>query len=445
MSDTVTRARRPPTVVRYAKTRVTVSRGPDTGANATLAGSSVRVGTASENELVLRDDTVSRQHCELEAVPTGVRVFDRGSTNGVHLGGVRLYDAIVPVDARLRLGDTELTLTPLGETVDKIQASTDRFGDLLGCSPRMRELFAELERIAPTDATVLLEGETGTGKDVAAESLHQESSRAEGPFVVFDCGAVAPTLIESELFGHERGAFTGAVQARAGVFEQAHQGTLFLDEIGELPKDLQPKLLRALERREIRRVGGSRTVEVDVRVIAATNRSLRHEVHKNNFRPDLYYRLSTALVQMPPLRERMEDLPQLVAHFLAMERPPRSIDDVSPLAWEMLRAHRWPGNVRELRNAVQRLSFRPNRPIEDTVSGLAVRGPAAGGLVGPGGEIQPLRLARRDASDAFERAYLTGVLASTTGNVTRAAAKAEVSRQMMQKLMKKHGIGESRS
>jgi DNA-binding NtrC family response regulator len=148
---------------------------------------------------------------------------------------------------------------------------------------------------------------------------------------------------------------------------------------------------------------------------------------------------------MPPLRERMEDLPQLVAHFLAMERPPRSIDDVSPLAWEMLRAHRWPGNVRELRNAVQRLSFRPNRPIEDTVSGLAVRGLAAGGLVGPGGEIQPLRLARRDASDAFERAYLTGVLASTTGNVTRAAAKAEVSRQMMQKLMKKHGIGESRS
>jgi transcriptional regulator with GAF, ATPase, and Fis domain len=440
MSDAVTRARRPPTVVRYAKTRVTVTRGPDTGAVATLAGGSVRVGTASDNDLVLRDDTVSRQHCELEAVAAGIRVFDRGSTNGVHLAGARIYDAVVPVDARLRLGDTELTLLPLAETVDKVQASTDRFGDLLGKAPRMRELFAELERIAPTDATVLLEGETGTGKDVAAESIHQESSRAEGPFVVFDCGAVAATLIESELFGHERGAFTGAVQARSGVFEQAHGGTLFLDEIGELPKDLQPKLLRALERREIRRVGGSRTIEVDVRVLAATNRSLRHEVHRNNFRPDLYYRLSTALVQMPPLRERMEDLPLLVSHFLAMERPPRSIDDVSSMAWEMLRAHRWPGNVRELRNAVQRLSFRPNRPIEETTSGLSVHGSAVHGSGVSPGEIQPLRMARRDASDAFELSYLSAVLASTGGNVTRAAAKAEVSRQMMQKLMKKHGL-----
>ena len=194
-----------------------------------------------------------------------MRVRDLGSTNGVFAGGVRFYDAVVPFDSRLRLGDTELGLSALAETVEREQTTRDRFGDLLGASPRMRELFADLERIAATDVTLLIEGETGTGKEIVAESVHRASARAAGPFVVFDCGAVTPTLVESELFGHERGAFTGATHAHAGVCEQADGGTLFLDELGELPKELQPKLLRAIEKRQVRRLGGTKTIAFDAR------------------------------------------------------------------------------------------------------------------------------------------------------------------------------------
>src|SRR5579864_8515589 len=216
-----TRVRGPRIVVRYAKVRIDVVRGPDTGTSMEVAGQTVKVGTADDNQLILSDDSVSRTHCELEPAAGGMRVRDLESTNGVFAGGVRLYDAVVPFDSHLRLGDTELALSALSETVEREQTTRDRFGDLLGASPRMRELFADLERIASTDVTLLIEGETGTGKDIVAESVHGASARAGGPFVVFDCGAVSPTLIESELFGHERGAFTGAAHAHAGVCEQA--------------------------------------------------------------------------------------------------------------------------------------------------------------------------------------------------------------------------------
>jgi transcriptional regulator with PAS, ATPase and Fis domain len=356
-----------------------------------------------------------------------------GSTNGVTIGAYRLYDAVVPLDVPLTIGDTDIVVQALGDTVDREQAETDRFASVLGRSARMRELFADLGRIAPTDYTVLIEGETGTGKDLVAEAIHRASPRSEGPFVVFDAAAVAPSLVESELFGHERGAFTGASTARAGVFEQAHHGTIFLDELGELPKDLQPKLLRALEKRQVRRVGGSRTMDVDVRVIAATNRNLRSEVARGQFREDLYFRLATAHVVVPPLRDRMDDLPLLVERFLAEERPPRTLADVPPHVWQMFQAHRWPGNVRELRNAVQRLALTPNRPLREVDAAVAVSAPDA--------RLLALPEARREAGDAFERAYLQAVLARTGGNVTRAAAIAEVSRQMLQKLMRKHGVG----
>jgi transcriptional regulator with PAS, ATPase and Fis domain len=284
--------------------------------------------------------------------------------------------------------------------------------------------------------TVLIEGETGTGKEVVAESLHAASRRAQGPFVVFDCGAVAPSLIESELFGHERGAFTGAVAARAGVFEQAEGGTLFLDELGELPKDLQPKLLRALERREVRRLGSQRVLPVDVRLVAATHRNLAAEVQRGNFRQDLYYRLAAARVRVPPLRDRMEDLPLLVGHFLGKSKPPRSAQEVPSQVWELLRAHRWPGNVRELAHAVERFLVTPERVLAEPAPATPIE--VAMEASGP---AQPLREARREASEAFERAYVNGVLRRTQGNVTRAAAIAEVSRQMLQKLMRKHGVG----
>jgi transcriptional regulator with GAF, ATPase, and Fis domain len=436
----LTRAKDGPTVVRYSKTRVSVVAGPDSGQIREIVSSTLRIGTSSDNDLVLRDDTVSRHHCAIEPVDGGVRVRDEGSTNGIWLSGVRVIDAVTTGSVQLRLGDTVLALEALPETVPREQATTPRFGDLLGRSARMRELFADLARIAPTDVTLLIEGETGTGKELVAESVHRESHRGGGPFVVFDCSAVAPTLAESELFGHERGAFTGAVASRAGVFEQADGGTIFLDELGELPRDLQPKLLRVLEKRQVRRLGSQKTIPVDVRLIAATNRNLAVEVGAGNFREDLYFRIAAAHVRVPPLRDRLEDLRLLTAHFLSRATPPRSIDDVPSQVWDMFCAHRWPGNVRELSNAVQRLLVTPERALSPlTASSCSPSRPPP--PFPDGAPTVPLRIARREASDAFERSYLEAVLEKTSGNVTRAAAIAEVSRQMIQKLMRKHGIG----
>jgi DNA-binding NtrC family response regulator len=446
MSEGPTRARPLPTVVRYAKVRVSVTRGPDTGLFIESAGTPVRIGTSAENDLVLTDDTVSRRHAELQPSPLGMRIRDVESTNGIIMGGLRIKDAFVPGDFQIALGETWIAVNWLAETVDREQVASDRFGDVLGKSPKMRELFADLERIAPTDVTLLVEGETGTGKDLIAESVHAHGGRSRGPFVVFDCGAVAPSMVESELFGHERGAFTGAHQTHVGVFEQASGGTLFIDEIGELPLELQPKLLRALEKREIRRIGGRQTIAVDVRIVAATNKNLRAEIQQGRFRQDLYFRLAAAHVMVPPLRDRMEDLELLVQHFLTLERTGRQLADVPAHVWEMFRNHRWPGNVRELRNAVQRLTVTPDRPLhhhDPHVGGSEASSVARTSWVRDG-VVVPLRIARREAGDDFERGYLEAVLERTGGNVTRAAALAEVSRQMMQKLMRKHGMGEGR-
>jgi transcriptional regulator with PAS, ATPase and Fis domain len=297
----------------------------------------------------------------------------------------------------------------------------------------MSELFARLAEVAPSELNVLVSGETGTGKELVAQCLHQGSSRAQGPFVVFDCSAVAATLAESELFGHERGAFTGAVCGRAGVFEQAHGGTLLLDELGELPKDLQPKLLRVLERREVRRLGSSRVIPIDIRLVAATHRNLRAEVARGAFRDDLYFRVAGALLDVPPLRERLDDLPALVEHFLSEAAPPRDLRSVPAETWQQFRRHQWPGNVRELRNAVGRLLLSPERALpehdlfEDAAPVSSI-------------ELRALRLARREVIDRFERSYVTTLLKRTQGNVSAAAAIAQVSRQSIHKLIAKHGL-----
>jgi transcriptional regulator with PAS, ATPase and Fis domain len=426
--------------IRYARTRLTVTKGPDAGLTFEGAGRLVRVGTSVESDVQLSDDTVSRRHCEIELVENGFRVRDVGSTNGVRVGTARVYDASFDNAVELLLGETTIAITPLSETEDRERTNAQRFGDLIGASRKMRELFAELERFAPTNISVLIEGETGTGKDVVAESIHRASTRADGPYVVFDCSAVAPSLVESELFGHERGAFTGAVNSRPGVFEEASGGTLFLDEIGELPKDLQPKLLRALEKREVKRLGGRQSVQVDVRVISATNRNLITEVRRGNFRQDLYYRIATAKVSVPPLRERMEDIPMLVEHFLTLEAPDVPVQkSVPPQVWDMMNAHRWPGNVRELRNAVQRLVVAPELSLRaDELASTSAH--TQSGAPRSDKPLEPLRIARRDAADTFEREYLRAVFERSDGNITRAAAIAEVSRQMIQKLMRKHGL-----
>ncbi|MDD9969560.1 MAG: sigma 54-interacting transcriptional regulator [Myxococcales bacterium] len=433
-----TRASRRTETARYSKVRLTVVGGPDTGVTHEAAGRTLIVGTASDCDIVLHDDTVSRRHCEIELVENGFRVRDSDSTNGVRVQGMRVYDLMCSEPLEVVLGETRLSVLPLSETEDRERANEDRFGALIGGSRKMRELFAVLERLSPTSLSVLIEGETGVGKDVVAESVHAESGRREGPFVVFDCSAVAPNLIENELFGHAKDAFTGATRSSPGIFVEADGGTLFLDEIGELPRDIQPKLLRVLEKREVRRLGARHTERVDVRVLAATNRNLEVEVREGRFREDLYFRLAGARVVVPPLRERLEDLPALVRHFLHLEAPKMGASDVPEYIWAMFRRHRWPGNVRELRNAVQRLVVAPElalRPLEVTKTEVAAPEGSGGAR-----ELLPLRTARNLARDAFERDYLRAILRATGGNVSRAAALAEVSRQMIQKLMRKHDL-----
>jgi len=325
-----------------------------------------------------------------------------------------------------------------------------RFGRALGGCRVMLDLFACLERLAPCDVTLLLEGETGTGKDVLAESVHLRSQRANGPFVVFDCGATAPTLTESELFGHERGAFTGATGSRPGVFEQAAGGTLFLDELGELPLELQPKLLRVLEKRQVRRLGGNRMIDVDVRIVAATNRQLLKQVELGKFRADLYYRLETTKLTVPALRERLGDLPLLVQHFAGTLPMAESSSSIPARVWERFYGYHWPGNVRELRNAVHRYFLMPEAPINLSPQASEAGAPSAPTQLerhnkGPGQghaiSLSPLPLARRRAVELFEREYVHAILAQTFGNVTRAAALAGISRQMMTRLSKKHCAG----
>jgi DNA-binding NtrC family response regulator len=414
MHDGPTRAR-PPTIVRYATARLTVTKGPDRGLVIDAAGTPIRIGVDPANDLVLTDDSVSRHHCEVELTEGGVRLRDRGSTNGVNVDSIRVYDAVLPGDVRFTLGDTEITVAALPSVVEREQAGTDRFGEVRGAAPRMRELFATLGRLAGSDVSALIEGETGAGKDLVAESLHREGPRAEGPFVVLECGGLTAEGIEAVVFGREE----------PGVFEQADGGTILLDEIGELPRELQPTLLRVLERLEVRRVGSPAVRKVDVRVLATTSRNLRADVSRGTFRQDLYFRIAGAVVVVPPLRDRLEDLEMLVHHFLALEGAGRT--DVPPHVWRLFSTYRWPGNVRELRNAVRRLMLTPDDPL-----GVPAQEAAAV-------EIRPLPIARREATDAFERAYIATVMARANGNVSRAATLADVSRQMMQKLLRKHG------
>ena len=401
--------------------RVEIVDGPAAGTTKDLAGPSARIGSARDCDLVVADPTVSRHHVTLAVDDRGVRVTDAQSRNGTWVDGMRVFDAIARADSSIKIGGTTLRLLLTDDVIDVPLSPRDRFGGLLGKSAAMRRVFSLLERIAPTDTTLLVEAETGTGKDLVAEAVHDASTRANGPFVVFDCSAVSTNLIESELFGHVKGAFTGANADRAGALEAADGGTLFLDEIGELPLDLQPKLLRALENREVRRVGANQRRQVDVRVIAATNRALATEIERDRFREDLYYRLAVVRVVLPPLRERPEDIPLLVRHF-AKDRavPPEVISN--------LVAQSWPGNVRELRNAVERM-LSLGFPTSATPRSVPRASPLAVDL------SVPLKQARDALIEEFERTYLREALAKTGGNATRAAQIAGVSRKFVQRAL----------
>ncbi len=433
-------------VVQLPRLALVVLTGDERGTEYVMEGDRLTIGKASTNDVVLAHQTVSRNHCEIVREKDGYLLRDLGSTNGTLLDGAEVREAFLKPGAVLTVGEIELKVRTFSEQIEVLPSERTRFGAVVGKSRGMREIFGLLERLAPSDATVLLGGETGTGKDVMARAIHQESKRSDRPFIVVDCGAVVANLIESELFGHEKGAFTGASERRRGAFELAHGGTLFLDEIGELPLDLQPKLLRALEARSFRRVGGNKELSVDIRVIAATKRNLAVEVERGKFREDLYFRLAVVPIDLPPLRERKEDLPLLVDHLLEQieENDPAAGDlRMAAAAVEALAGHDWPGNVRELRNVLERAAFLAQTGDGEIRLGHVPVGAPVGGGQGIAPTFDPA-MSYRDTKAAFEqefeRRYVEWLLERHEGNISAAARSADMDRKYLHKLAKKHGV-----
>ncbi len=454
----------PLTLVRYENrkplllrrsARLTVVEGPDRGRSCAIEERPAQVGSAPESDLVLTDPHVSRRHLSVARVESGFRVVDLGSRNGVFYRGGRVQELVVPPESELQVGSGLLRIE-LGEEQSEEIAGRAAFGELLGSSPEMQQVFGILAAVAPNDVTVLIEGETGTGKELVAEELHQQSQRRDGPFVVVDCGSMPAGLIESELFGHERGAFSGADRARAGAFEEAHRGTVFLDEIGELPLELQTRLLRVLDRREVRRVGGDRPRPVDLRVVAATNRELAKEVRAGRFRQDLYYRLAVARIVLPPLRKRKSDIPILARHFLVelgSADPDRVLTDEVVAA---LTSRRWPGNVRQLRNFIERVIVMtdgvpsPSQLSSQPGSLPAAAEPPPAAVAGELGWLTRampqgyLELPYKHAKDAivahFDQLYLGRLVAKHGSNIRRIAQEAGVDRVLVRRLLRRYGL-----
>jgi DNA-binding NtrC family response regulator len=398
------------------------------------------IGKSAACEVRLADASVSRRHVALEVVAQRLRVTDLVSTNGTFVDGIAVGTAFLVGGETVRIGSTSISVTRGQLAPVNVLPNAGNFGVTLGSSMSMRRLYPLCERLAASSVPVIIEGETGTGKEQLAESLHQNGPRAGGPFVIFDCTAVAPNLIESELFGHERGAFTGSVSTHQGVFERANGGTLLIDEIGDLPLELQPKLLRVIERLHVTRVGGGEAIAVDVRLIAATRRDLDQLVQVGRFRDDLFHRLAVARIELPPLREREGDVPMLARHFWSRQgADPNHIPAEILRNWE---GYAWPGNIRELKNAVARrialgdlAELAP--PTGD--SSIAIRPTATGAdpIAAILAEDLPLAEARQRVVDQLERRYIERVLEAHDGNVTRAAAAAGVARRHFHRLKAK--------
>ena len=414
--------------------RLTLVEGEGPSRPFTSTGQPASIGSHPSNHLVVKDPTVSRFHCEMACAPEGVKVRDLDSRNGTFIDGVRIKEAFIAPGSVLRLGRVALRFEVSTKTSPPAASDKTQFGSLVGTSAAMRETFAVLERAAERDVTVLLEGETGTGKGAAAEALHAAGTRRDRSFVVVDCAALPTTLLESELFGHEKGAFTGADARRTGAFEEASGGTLFLDEVGELPADVQPKLLRALENRPIRRLGQNTFRPIDVRVVAATNRDLRGAVNEGKFRADLYYRLAVVRVTLPPLRDHLGDIP-LIARQLLRSLDASAEEQAQLLTADLLASlerHTWPGNIRELRNYLERCQVLERPPPVAESQG---RGD---GLVID--DSTPFVEARRRAVDAFERRYVEAMLRRHHDKVASAASAAGIARVYFYRLLAKHGV-----
>ena len=405
----------------------------------------VRIGSRQGNDLVLGDKTVSRIHVEIAADEHGFRLRDLGSSNGTFVNGVRCNDTYLGSGARISLGRSELKFEALSGEAEVPLSTSESFGPLVGRSAAMRELFATLERVAQTDFTVLVEGETGTGKELVAKAVHTASKRQAQPLVVFDAAAVPSHLIESQLFGHAKGAFTGATDKRIGLMEHAHEGTLFIDELGEMPLLMQPKLLRALAQREVTPVGSHEPRQVDIRVVCATNRDLASEVNAGTFRDDLYYRVAVVRVCVPALRERPEDIPLLLEHFIRSFTPDEGrvaaiVGSISDKNWRALKMYPWPGNVRQLRNVVEgTLALAGNELPTKFDPTLGRRPDATPESPVATADLDRPYIEQRDALMArFEESYVRGILDKNEGNISRAAAAAGIDRTYFRRLLKKY-------
>ena len=418
-----------------------VSAGPDSPRTIAIGSRAVVVGCGSDCDLPLTDSHVSRRHLEIRIVDQGIQVRDLNSTNGSFYQGSRITELVVPSGASIQLGSTTLSLG--ADDRPTVPPSTrTRFGDLVGSSPIMREIFAILELASPTEATVLIEGESGTGKELVARAIHEHSGRANGPLVVVDCSSLAEGLVDSHLFGHLRGAFTGAAGDRQGAFREAAGGTVFLDEIGELPLAVQAKLLRALEDDSVQPVGSDKRVSTDARVVAATHRDLNAMVARGDFRFDLFHRLAVVQIRMPPLRERPGDIPELVHKFYEGHR-----FDPGPILGEnldRLSAHAWPGNVRELRNVLERawvLSPPGARLFQNMRFWLGKEQATAGNSVID--DSLPFKEAKARVVADFERRYLASVYVKFGNNLTKAAAHAGIDRGHFRELLQRHELYEA--
>jgi DNA-binding NtrC family response regulator len=425
-----------PRTVNVRRCRLEVVAGPDVGKIIELAQPTIMIGRTGA-DLCLSDPKVSGLHAELRLQADGYRIRDLGSTNGTHVRGVRIVDGFIAPGATIQIGKSAIVFDPLDESVSVPLWHENKLHGLIGASAPMRHMFDMINRFAQSDATVLIQGETGAGKEGIAEAIHLCSPRKDGPFIVLDCSAIPEQLFEDQIFGHEQGAFTGAGKATVGVFEAAHGGTLFLDEIGELPLDVQSKLLRAVETRKVRRIGSTKVIASDVRIVAATNRDLATEVNRGTFRSDLFYRLSVAKISAPALRERREDIPLLVEHFLRQltatigSKDPRLPDDFAARA----QRHAWPGNVRELRNAVERACLLPNHPT------LGFEAPPK--KEGSFGEVDidvPFKVAKQRLVDEFDRKYLEQLLEAHDNNISAAARAAGIERMSIYKMIRRLGL-----
>ncbi len=415
--------------------RLEVGNGPARGQRLRRACSVVTVGSAEGNDLVIVDPHVSRSHAQLELRPNGVLVRDLGSKNGTFYLGARVEGAVLPMNGgTLQLGGCELTVLPDDDARASPLSTRESMGQLVGRSHAMRKLYTSIERAAQTDHTVLVQGETGSGKELVAQALHQLSARVRGPFVVVDCAAVPPTLVESHLFGHRRGAFTGAVRDAAGAFTQAEGGTLFLDEVAELPLEAQPKLLRVLESRTIEPVGSGARVAVDVRVVAATHKNLAAEVAAGRFREDLFFRLTALTLDVPPLRARLEDVPALVEHFLKKHRT-----TLTAASLDVLTTAQWPGNVRQLRNVLERgVLNAAGGPVVVTPSDVLHR---VGTTDVPADMLGlPYKEAKEAMVQRFTVEYLEQLLERHDRNVSAAAREARIDRNWLSALARRFGL-----